>query len=533
MKPKMFRIPVIFVTFLGIIAFACRHETSLRNLKKDPLVEAEIWFHKTFDKSLKVNSQGKLTGGSKYPWWKFATQYDYRGLHIIETPVFFTHRRVPVIVDRQKGNITPTRSAAVSKLLIAQGKNERMKESVMTVIPHKDFYDRHPNLEAISISNIPHDFKGVLLFYGWKDNFISGYKFNEGKIISRIKPAANRSVARDNCNDDWVYCEQVQFTEGCYDCEGTINTNGGDDIFDITCQYDDMNDGCGNPTYDTDPYDCTSGYVDPFGCPCINGVIDYNQCDMGGGDEDIFTEAEIEAMEQWDDSIYIDQDVPPCITAILDSIKNTSRGAIAMIISRLSGQIPGFDWHIDTTNNLFADDTLANATTSWHSNVTRSLTRLRMPRLTNATNVFYAGTLIHEAVHSFLFSWYSMNTTLSQDLKDSMLGSSYSVQLENFIKNRYSGTTNEVQHEVMLAFQTDIKEALIQYCELMGINGANISDICEDLSWMGLQETKAYQNDFTVFERDAKAAQWEACRTNRSQTGLTGTFYPLGSKACN
>lgn len=537
MKPKVFRTTVFLIAILSIIVFACRHDTSFNSVKKDPLIEAEVWFHKTFDRSLRVDNLGKLTGGNKYPWWKFARQYEYRGLHIIETPIFFTHRAVPVIIDRQKGSITPSRNAAISKLLIGQDKNGRMKESVMTIIPHKDFYDRHPNLETISINSTPHDFKGVLLFYEWNGRFISGYKFNQGKIVSRIKPAPAARTAQDNCNDDWVYCEQVQFEEGCYDCEGTINTNGGDDIFDINCQYDDLNDGCGSPVYDTDPYNCTSGYVDPFGCPCINGVIDYNQCDLSGGGGgnggDPYSEAEIEAMEQWDDSIYVDSDVPQCITAVLDTIRNMNRGTIAMIITKLSGQIPDFDWQLDTLNSLYWRSPNANATTDFYSNVGRSLTNLRMPRLTNATNVFYAGTLIHEAVHAFLFSWYNGNANLSQGFKDSMLNSSYGVQLQNYIEQSNIPQTNTVHHDIMVAFQLDIKDALVAYCNKMGITGGNIGDICEDLSWMGLQETNTYINDFTPAERESKETQWESCRTNTSQTGLAGTFYPLGSKACN
>jgi hypothetical protein len=59
-------------------------------------------------------------------------------------------------------------------------------------------------------------------------------------------------------------------------------------------------------------------------------------------------------------------------------------------------------------------------------------------------------------------------------------------------------------------------------------------DLCDDLSWMGLQGTKQYDEEIGLNsnEDDRLKFTWEANRTSTSFTNSTGSFYPTGVKNC-
>lgn len=148
----------------------------------------------------------------------------------------------------------------------------------------------------------------------------------------------------------------------------------------------------------------------------------------------------------------------PCEQKILDTVKGLQSGKMARIIRDLYGNVPGFNWRIMDTPVLVTGYLDANAFTI--PTMSASETYLVGPRLHNASNLFYASTFLHEAAHAFLFDYYYKNTNMPAAMRDSMLQSSYSKQVQNFLELEEPGN-NIAQHKLLLNFQNDIYIALL------------------------------------------------------------------------
>jgi hypothetical protein len=205
----------------------------------------------------------------------------------------------------------------------------------------------------------------------------------------------------------------------------------------------------------------------------------------GGLGLDAATQEALQAAD-WDNNIIVDSTLRPCFRQVLDSIRKIQPGEIAKIIKLFSGTTPGFKWRMAEVNYL-ANTADASATTNYDSANQFAYTLFHKPTMPDATNLFHAAIIIHEAVHAYLFTYFYTHTGLSPAFKDSMLHSDYSKQFENFIKLK-DPQNNPGQHALMLAFRGAIKDALKQYCIKIGIIG-NIDEIADDLSWMGFQKT--------------------------------------------
>jgi hypothetical protein len=213
----------------------------------------------------------------------------------------------------------------------------------------------------------------------------------------------------------------------------------------------------------------------------------------------------------------------------LDTIKSLQRGKVARIIKDLYGNVPGFNWRIMDTPVLVTGYSDANAFTI--PTMSAIETYLVGPRLNNASNLFYASTILHEAAHAFLFDYYYKKTNMPAALRDSMLQSSYSKQLQKFLELEESGN-NVAQHELLLNFQNDIYIALLEYCQKTGITGSSVASVCYDLSWSGLQETN-YFLALPEADRADIQAQWEAERLGNYYDQYSGQIYnAIGVKAC-
>jgi hypothetical protein len=67
------RITFLFVLTITsiVVFFACQRE--IRRNKIDPIRQAKIWFHRTYDAQLRIDASGKIINGYKYPDWRFIT----------------------------------------------------------------------------------------------------------------------------------------------------------------------------------------------------------------------------------------------------------------------------------------------------------------------------------------------------------------------------------------------------------------------------------------------------------------------------
>ena len=240
----------------------------------------------------------------------------------------------------------------------------------------------------------------------------------------------------------------------------------------------------------------SSGGSTPPGCeggvPANRSSLYQNPCEPGWVPVDEPTINQM--LQSWDDSIILHFTVRPCIENILNKIRDTDSGTVAKIITVLSGNTPGFDWEIEEVPQINPPhDPLANAVTAFLPNYRRAITWLNNSRMQNATNIMVAQTLLHEAVHAFLYDYYHNSLNLPTSVRDSLLGLPYVKLLKDFMKKKES-TASNLHHNIMInSLRNHIKNALKNACLILGFNltGTQLEEFCSDMSWGGLNEDQS------------------------------------------
>jgi hypothetical protein len=196
-------------------------------------------------------------------------------------------------------------------------------------------------------------------------------------------------------------------------------------------------------------------------------------------------------LQAWDDNIIIAPSVRPCITAILNNIRGIRQGAIAQMILIMSGNIPTFDWEIHEVPQLNPPNTNASAITTTGGNA-HSITQLNQSILSNATNISLARTILHEAIHAFIYSYVTNLNFLTQAEKDQILALPFAKKIKQFFRLKYDNPnySNNFHNLMVTNFHADIKVALMELCPILGLNvpAAELESFCYDLAWGGLQD---------------------------------------------
>lgn len=195
---------------------------------------------------------------------------------------------------------------------------------------------------------------------------------------------------------------------------------------------------------------------------------------------------------QWDNNIIIHTSVRPCISAIINSVKNIRSGAIASMIFILSQEIPAFNWEIKEVQQLPAPYTSADALTTINNFFTYATTELNISKIANATNISIARTILHEAVHAFIFNFINNQAQLTQSQKDQILELPFAKKIKEFLKIKYpSPTYNNQFHNLMAKhFHDAIRDGLKELCPQLGITltGIDLDIFCSDMAWGGMQD---------------------------------------------
>lgn len=182
-----------------------------------------------------------------------------------------------------------------------------------------------------------------------------------------------------------------------------------------------------------------------------------------------------------------DSQLRPCMKSVLNDLKKLTKGMSWMINrfnhsgtnSLITSMIPGYNWKM-------IDGTLAQGTgqtSSIYNKANATVTSTFDSRgWRDATDLSWARTVLHEAVHAYFVVYYSKNRPGFMGTYPQM------VQDWNIYQN-----WNQVHHEEFArSLVRDIADALQEF----GINrGYSLSrQFYEDMSWAGLQGTTTFNN---------------------------------------
>ncbi|MDO7887464.1 hypothetical protein [Hymenobacter cheonanensis] len=182
------------------------------------------------------------------------------------------------------------------------------------------------------------------------------------------------------------------------------------------------------------------------------------------------------------DATIDDNQLKPCMVAVLSELKGLSDGRIADIIAKFAGQSPtNYNW-------VVKDGSLApgtnGSTSSYDRNAHSVTTVFDASQFQQATDLSIARTIIHESIHAYLGAFFADDPNLANAAYSDMV-MAYATHMNS--------SANDLQHDEMVrAWVQDIADALQQY----GINkGYTLpASFYAALAWGGLEGTRAFKN---------------------------------------
>lgn len=82
----------------------------------------------------------------------------------------------------------------------------------MTVKGSKDYISNHADeLKNNSYKHVTHDFSGFILYHSWDGAFLTGWKYDDGKISNQLSSAPATANAKE-------FCQTYRIDEWCEDC---------------------------------------------------------------------------------------------------------------------------------------------------------------------------------------------------------------------------------------------------------------------------------------------------------------------------
>lgn len=197
----------------------------------------------------------------------------------------------------------------------------------------------------------------------------------------------------------------------------------------------------------------------------------------GGGEEPTIQE-QIDAFKEKID----DTELSECASKILDSIQMQSSGSVVGIIHRFAGVIPGYDWKIKSGTLPISINGRTNPMTGG------AVTVIDVNKYANGTDLSLARTIMHEAVHAYLVSYFK-NDPLRANLE-------YSIMLQEYTSLK-NPDLNAVHHdEIVRQFKADIAGSLTEYGTARGYTFSSSQEKVQfysDMAWGGLSETRAFK----------------------------------------
>lgn len=231
---------VLVISSFLMAATSCQKEIDKTLSANEPIsiTSAQDWFTKSISSSgARLSADGFLN--IKSINWGKADYYTFKFGKAVVVPLVYDKILTPVI----EGNEEPTYGLTVNQLnslVIFKGSDGKYHERIYKVYPENDYLIRSQGRKF----KVP--FSGQVVITDWRDNVITGYKYNEGVTTGRLvlEPSQQGARAKACSSIDWYTCASSDGGSSWY-CHHTGTTTD--------CSY--WCGACGNnpdPTIDYD-----------------------------------------------------------------------------------------------------------------------------------------------------------------------------------------------------------------------------------------------------------------------------------------
>jgi hypothetical protein len=175
-----------------------------------------------------------------------------------------------------------------------------------------------------------------------------------------------------------------------------------------------------------------------------------------------------------------DSKLDPCLQTILSKLKTLTRG-VNQIVVNFAGNTPNYNWNLKS-DYLNGPTGSTNPPALYDFSTGSITTTFDSKTWTDATDLSWARTMLHESIHAYLATQFAINK------KD--FASSYSTMVSEWgVINDW----NKLHHEeIARSIVNDVALALEEYGKS---NGYNLpSQFYQDMAWGGLQDTITFKS---------------------------------------
>ncbi len=237
------------------------------------------------------------------------------------------------------------------------------------------------------------------------------------------------------------------------------------------------------------------------GNPC-----EYTGCSFSENPVDYFDPVTINQIsqelidKQWLDQSVKDSTNNPCISEVLNTLSEISE--------KLPKLIRGFfNSDANFSMTLKMTDLGASKGAQVRPNILTSNFDVEINSyFNNATDLSLVTTIIHEAFHCQLMSWYREAVVNNDIARQQQLASQYGylfskeiIDLNNDFISIINGGNSTHHNDIVLRYKNLIANALFEFAQAKGIN-VNL-DYCRDLALAGTFDSKAF-SDLTINEKN-------------------------------
>lgn len=497
---KSLRFYFVIATSIVLI-YSCKKEITYALLNEKPIAKNIEWAVEYYDKNLKqenfveglVGTSGKISSANnqkhnnlKTLHWQKA-KADKNSLYdFVETDLTYTYKVTPTFKVDANPNATPIAdkeviNASFDRLIIFKGKDGTINQRIISYVPDNDYAKKHKgNITSNRINKLDSDFFGYLHIKSWNGNPLYILRIENGKAINRYENIINLSnkvlIPSSNSKGkvsvvdsgggsggNCLYLVSWDWEQVCY--------YGTSDIFPIYCD---------EPTVTNVNYVATSCVGSSIDCTDMANFFDFRCLPQGAGG----IESEMPTVQEKNAKFVREIDATKlmqCMKKVLDSLKKNTDD-IPDIIRKFSGQDPNYNWTME--DGALAADKFGE--TSHFDVSTKSVkTIFDGDKFIGATDLYVAGTILHEAIHAYLTTYFGTDRVGAYTNYKDMINAFFTLK-----------DTNSAHHwQIAETFLPKISAALEKYGNMRGytFESASIkSQFYSDLAWAGLEGTSAF-----------------------------------------
>ncbi len=195
-----------------------------------------------------------------------------------------------------------------------------------------------------------------------------------------------------------------------------------------------------------------------------------------GGSSPLYTynfSKSLSKLEAWETYRIDALKLKPCMQTILADLKNISKG-VGTVVQKFAGNTPGFNWKVQDGS---LNGATAGTSTSYNTSTGTVTTTFDSQAWKSATDLSWARTILHEAVHAYVIT--AKYTTTSSADRIKLLGPDWAVA---FMYPSHEYMANN--------YVKPIADGLQEYGIMQGYNHSR--QFYEDMAWGGLLKTTTF-----------------------------------------